>query len=402
MKCRSMSITMSVYLFNGINGHFFYRSAIISETEREGIRMSEQKAYLLLANGQVFEGKSFGVTGTTIGEVVFATGMTGYQETLTDPSYYGQIAVQTFPLNGNYGTNSSDYESPKCWLKGYIVREWCEVPSNFRCEGTIDAFLKANGVIGLYGIDTRQLTRVIRESGVMNGMITTEDVFAKKEELLMQIQAYEIKDAVETVSTKEKQVYTVEEPKYHVVMMDFGYKRHILQHLKNRNCNVTVVPYNTTAEEILALRPDGVMLTNGPGNPAENTEVIQTLQQLIAQKIPMFGICLGHQLTALANGGETIKLKYGHRGGNQPVKELKTGRVYVTSQNHGYAVVGDSIDPSIGIMSHWNANDKTCEGVEYKNTPVFTVQFHPEACGGPRDTSYLFDRFMDLMDKEGK
>ena len=364
--------------------------------------MSEQKAYLLLANGQVFEGKSFGVTGTTIGEVVFATGMTGYQETLTDPSYYGQIAVQTFPLNGNYGTNSSDYESPKCWLKGYIVREWCEVPSNFRCEGTIDAFLKANGVIGLYGIDTRQLTRVIRESGVMNGMITTEDVFAKKEELLMQIQAYEIKDAVETVSTKEKQVYTVEEPKYHVVMMDFGYKRHILQHLKNRNCNVTVVPYNTTAEEILALRPDGVMLTNGPGNPAENTEVIQTLQQLIAQKIPMFGICLGHQLTALANGGETIKLKYGHRGGNQPVKELKTGRVYVTSQNHGYAVVGDSIDPSIGIMSHWNANDKTCEGVEYKNTPVFTVQFHPEACGGPRDTSYLFDRFMDLMDKEGK
>lgn len=318
MKCWSMSITMSVYLFNGINGHFFYRSAIISETEREGIRMSEQKAYLLLANGQVFEGKSFGVTGTTIGEVVFATGMTGYQETLTDPSYYGQIAVQTFPLNGNYGTNSSDYESPKCWLKGYIVREWCEVPSNFRCEGTIDAFLKANGVIGLYGIDTRQLTRVIRESGVMNGMITTEDVFAKKEELLMQIQAYEIKDAVETVSTKEKQVYTVEEPKYHVVMMDFGYKRHILQHLKNRNCNVTVVPYNTTAEEILALRPDGVMLTNGPGNPAENTEVIQTLQQLIAQKIPMFGICLGHQLTALANGGETVKLKYGHRGGNQP------------------------------------------------------------------------------------
>ena len=402
MKCRSMSITMSVYLFNGINGHFFYRSAIISETEREGIRMSEQKAYLLLANGQVFEGKSFGVTGTTIGEVVFATGMTGYQETLTDPSYYGQIAVQTFPLNGNYGTNSSDYESPKCWLKGYIVREWCEVPSNFRCEGTIDAFLKANGVIGLYGIDTRQLTRVIRESGVMNGMITTEDVFAKKEELLMQIQAYEIKDAVETVSTKEKQIYTVEEPKYHVVMMDFGYKRHILQHLKNRNCNVTVVPYDTTAEEILALRPDGVMLTNGPGNPAENTEVIQTLQQLIAQKIPMFGICLGHQLTALANGGETVKLKYGHRGGNQPVKELKTGRVYVTSQNHGYAVVGDSIDPSIGIMSHWNANDKTCEGVEYKNAPVFTVQFHPEACGGPRDTSYLFDRFMDLMDKEGK
>lgn len=364
--------------------------------------MSEQKAYLLLANGQVFEGKSFGVTGTTIGEVVFATGMTGYQETLTDPSYYGQIAVQTFPLNGNYGTNSEDFESPKCWMKGYIVREWCQAPSNFRCEKTIDAFLKEHNVIGLYGIDTRQLTRIIRESGVMNGAITTEDVYAKKEELLAQINAYEIKDAVKTVSCTEKQEYEVEQAKRHVVMMDFGYKAHILRHLLKRDCKVTVVPYNTTAEEILAMQPDGVMLTNGPGNPAENTEVINNLQKLIAAKIPMFGICLGHQLTALANGAQTVKLKYGHRGGNQPVKDLTTGRVYVTSQNHGYAVVGDSIDEAIGKMSHWNVNDKTCEGVQYYNAPVYTVQFHPEACGGPRDTSYLFDRFMDLMDKEGK
>ena len=364
--------------------------------------MSEQKAYLLLANGQVFEGKSFGVTGTTIGEVVFATGMTGYQETLTDPSYYGQIAVQTFPLNGNYGTDSEDFESPKCWMKGYIVREWCQVPSNFRCEKTIDDFLKEHNVIGLYGIDTRQLTRIIRESGVMNGAITTEDVYAKKEELLAQINAYEIKDAVKAVSCTEKQVYTVEHAKHNVVMMDFGYKAHILRHLLSRRCNVTVVPYNTTAEEILAMQPDGVMLTNGPGNPAENTEVIANLQKLIAAKIPMFGICLGHQLTALANGARTVKLKYGHRGGNQPVKDLTTGRVYVTSQNHGYAVVGDSIDEKIGKMSHWNVNDKTCEGVQYFNAPVYTVQFHPEACGGPRDTSYLFDWFMDLMDKEGK
>ncbi len=364
--------------------------------------MSEQKAYLLLANGQVFEGKSFGVTGTTIGEVVFATGMTGYQETLTDPSYYGQIAVQTFPLNGNYGTNSEDFESSKCWMKGYIVREWCQVPSNFRCEKTIDAFLREHNVIGLYGIDTRQLTRIIRESGVMNGAITTEDVYAKKEELLAQICAYEIKDAVKTVSCTEKQEYKSEDAKHHVVMMDFGYKAHILRHLLSRHCDVTVVPYNTTAEEILAMQPDGVMLTNGPGNPAENTEVIANLQKLIAAKIPMFGICLGHQLTALANGAQTVKLKYGHRGGNQPVKDLTTGRVYVTSQNHGYAVVGDSIDETVGKMSHWNVNDKTCEGVQYYNAPVYTVQFHPEACGGPRDTSYLFDRFIDLMDKEGK
>ena len=364
--------------------------------------MSEQKAYLLLANGQIFEGKSFGVTGTTIGEVVFATGMTGYQETLTDPSYYGQIAVQTFPLNGNYGTNSDDFESPQCWMKGYIVREWCEVPSNFRCEKTIDEFLKEQHVIGLYGVDTRQLTRIIRECGVMNGAITTEDVYAKKEVLLAQIQAYEIKDAVKTVTTKEIKHYTVENPEHEVVMMDFGYKAHILRHLLNRNCNVTVVPAYTTAEEILAINPDGVMLTNGPGNPEENTEVIETLKKLIAAKMPMFGICLGHQLTALANGGKTMKLKYGHRGGNQPVKDLNTGRVYVTSQNHGYAVVGDSIDPAVGKMSHWNVNDNTCEGVEYYNAPVYTVQFHPEACGGPRDTSYLFDRFMTMMRKEGE
>ena len=364
--------------------------------------MSEQKAYLLLANGQIFEGKSFGMTGTTIGEVVFATGMTGYQETLTDPSYYGQIAVQTFPLNGNYGTNSDDFESPHFWLKGYIVREWCEVPSNFRCEKTIDEFLKEQHVIGLYGVDTRQLTRIIRECGVMNGAITTEDVYAKKEVLLAQIQAYEIKDAVKTVTTKEIKHYTVENPEHEVVMMDFGYKAHILRHLLNRNCNVTVVPAYTTAEEILAINPDGVMLTNGPGNPEENTEVIETLKKLIAAKMPMFGICLGHQLTALANGGKTMKLKYGHRGGNQPVKDLNTGRVYVTSQNHGYAVVGDSINPAVGKMSHWNVNDNTCEGVEYYNAPVYTVQFHPEACGGPRDTSYLFDRFMTMMRKEGE
>lgn len=364
--------------------------------------MSEQKAYLLLANGQIFEGKSFGVTGTTIGEVVFATGMTGYQETLTDPSYYGQIAVQTFPLNGNYGTNSEDFESEKCWMRGYIVREWCEVPSNFRCEKSIDAFLKEQNVIGLYGIDTRQLTRIIRESGVMNGAITTENVYEMKDALLEQIRSYEIVDAVKTVSIAETKVYDVEQPQRHVVMMDFGYKNNILNSLLQRGCKVTVVPHDTAAEDVLALNPDGIMLTNGPGNPEENVEVIANLKKLIAAKVPMFGICLGHQLTALANGGKTVKLKYGHRGGNQPVKDLRTGRIYVTSQNHGYAVVGDSIDTAIGQMSHYNVNDKTCEGFIYHNAPVYTVQFHPEACGGPQDTAFLFDQFMDFIDGEGK
>lgn len=362
----------------------------------------EKTAYLILENGKVFKGKSFGAQGAVTGEVVFTTAMTGYLETLTDPSYYGQIVVQTFPLIGNYGVIPEDFESKGPALKGYIVREVCEHPSNFRCDGKLSEFLESRGIIGLYGIDTRQLTRIIRESGVMNGAITTEDVYARKEELLEQIRAYEIVDAVKTVSIKEKQEYTVEHPQHHVVMMDFGYKAHILKKLLHRNCNVTLVPYNTTAEEILAMHPDGIMLTNGPGNPEENVEVIANLKKLIAARIPMFGICLGHQLTALANGGKTVKLKYGHRGANQPVKDLHTGRVYVTSQNHGYAVVGDSIDPAVGSMSHWNVNDKTCEGMTYSNAPVYTVQFHPEACGGPRDTSYLFDQFVTLMDKEGK
>ncbi len=364
--------------------------------------MSEQKAYLLLANGQVLEGKSFGVTGTTIGEVVFTTGMVGYQETLTDPCLYGQIAVQTFPLNGNYGANSADFESSKCWLKGYIVREWCEVPSNFRCEKTIDAFLKEQNVIGLYGVDTRQLTRIIRENGVMNGMITTEDVYAKKDELLAQINAFEITDAVKTAGAAEQKAYTVEAPAAHVVMMDLGAKASVLEKLLARNCNVTVVPYNTTAEAIQALNPDGVLLTDGPGNPAEAAETIETVKKLMEAKVPMFGICLGHQIMALANGGETVKLKYGHRGSNQPVKDLSTDLVYVTTQNHGYAVVGESLDAAVAAVSHWNVNDKTCEGLVYNNAPAYSVQFYPEACGGPRDTTYLYDQFVTMMNKEGK
>lgn len=357
-----------------------------------------EKAYLLLANGQVFEGRSFGAKGTVIGEVVFTTGLTGYQETLTDPSYYGQIVTQTFPLIGNYGVNSQDNESAKSYVSGYIVREWCNMPSNFRCEGNVDDFLKQHNIIGIHNIDTRCLTRMIRETGVMNGAITTEDVYAKKDELLEKIRAFSVKDAVKTVTDTEIHTYEPEnEKKFRVALFDFGYKRNIRQELVKRGCEVVVVPANTDADKIKELAPDGIMLSNGPGDPAENTDIIANIRDIEKLGIPIFGICLGHQLMALANGGKTEKLKYGHRGANQPVIDLDSGLTYVTSQNHGYAVIGDSIDKSVGYVSHVNANDKTCEGIRYTSVNAFTVQFHPEAHGGPLDTSYLFDEFVEKM-----
>lgn len=359
--------------------------------------MEKKKAYLLLANGQVFEGQSFGAEGTTIGEIVFTTGMTGYQETLTDPSYYGQIAVQTFPLIGNYGINSIDSESDQCWMKGYIAREFCEIPSNFRCETTIEAFLDEQGIIGLCGIDTRALTRVIREFGVMNGMITTEDVYANKDAFLEQINSFVIKDAVKNVTVSHPKEYKAENGEFRVVLMDFGYKRNILRKLMSIGCDVTVVPADTSAKDILAYQPDGIMLSNGPGDPEENTAVIATLQELIKSQVPIFGICLGHQLMALANGAKTYKLKYGHHGSNQPVKDIAADRVYVTSQNHNYAVDEATLDAAKGQVSHFNVNDKSCEGIIYTNAPAFTVQFHPEACSGPKDTMCLFGRFADMM-----
>ncbi|MBR3283410.1 MAG: carbamoyl phosphate synthase small subunit [Ruminococcus sp.] len=358
-----------------------------------------KKAYLMLADGQVFEGRSFGAEGTVIGEVVFTTGLTGYQETLTDPSYYGQIVTQTFPLIGNYGVNSQDNESAKSYVTGYIVREWCNAPSNFRCEGNINDFLKDHNIVGINNIDTRRLTRTIREVGVMNGVITTEDVYAKKEELLEKIRAFSVRDAVKSVTNTEILTYEPEEKKYRVVLFDFGYKRNIRQELIKRGCEVIVVPANTTAEQVKEIAPDGIMLSNGPGDPAENVEIIENIKEIEKLGIPIFGICLGHQLMALANGGRTEKLKYGHRGANQPVIDLESGLTYVTSQNHGYAVIGDSIDPSVGHVSHINANDKTCEGIRYTSVNAFTVQFHPEAHGGPLDTSYLFDEFVKTMEK---
>ncbi|MDE6132030.1 MAG: carbamoyl phosphate synthase small subunit, partial [Oscillospiraceae bacterium] len=275
-----------------------------------------EKAYLMLADGRVFEGQSFGAKGTSFGEIVFATSMTGYEETLSDPSYYGQIVTQTFPLIGNYGVNDTDYESNTSVVSGYVVREWCNAPSNFRCEGNVDEFLKKHNIIGIHSIDTRCLTRIIREHGVMNGVITTENVHEKKEEFLKKINEFKIVNAVKSVTVKEQEFFKADEPKYHVALFDFGYKFNIRRELLKRGCNVTVVPADTTAEQVKALNPDGIMLSNGPGDPAENTDIIENLKEINKLGIPTFGICLGHQLTALANGAHTEKLKYGHRGAN--------------------------------------------------------------------------------------
>ncbi len=360
---------------------------------------NQKKAWLVLANGMVLEGKSMGCTGTVVGEIVFATGMTGYQETLTDPSYYGQIVIQTFPLVGNYGINSMDGESQHCWLKGYIVREWCEVPSNFRCEETLDVFLKQQQVIGLYDVDTRHLTKIIRETGVMNGAITTDENYVK-EALLEQIHAFSVRDAVKSVTCPQPEEFPSLEHTRKVVLFDFGYKFNIRRELVKRGCDVIVVPAYTTAEEMKQINPDGIMLSNGPGDPSENVEIVENLKEIMKLNIPIFGICLGHQLMALANGAKTEKLKYGHRGANQPVIDLDLDRTFVTSQNHGYAVISDSLPKEVGYVSHKNANDSSCEGVRYTHIPAFTVQFHPEACGGPQDTAYLFDEFIALMDKK--
>lgn len=370
------------------------------------------QAYLILANGTVLTGSSIGAEGTTVGEVVFATGMVGFQETLTDPSYYGQIITQTYPLIGNYGMNSEDMESSRIWARGYIVREACTTPSNFRCEMTLDTFLKKHNIIGIEGIDTRSLTRTLRESGVMNGAITTEfDPIAepdKMAELMPAIQGYAVTEAVKsTTCAAPKTFEPTAEPKdggpvLHVALLDLGCKNNIVRCLQKRGCRVTVLPGTTTPEELAALKPDGLMLSNGPGDPAENTQIISNIRKMLDTGIPAFGICLGHQLTALATGAATCKLKYGHRGSNQPVKDRDLDRTFITSQNHGYAVEGDSFDTNLGRISHVNANDGTVEGIRYERYNCFTVQFHPEASAGPKDTAYLFDEFIDrIKDAKG-
>ena len=356
-------------------------------------------AYLILENGKVCEGKSFGAEKEVTGELVFTTAMTGYLETLTDPSYYGQVVMQTFPLIGNYGVIPSDFESAQPALRAYVVRNRCQEPSNFRCEGTLDTFLKACGIPGMYDLDTRALTRIVREYGVMNCKLVYS--LANKEQDLKEIASYRVTDAVRSVTKNGQERFCAQEPRYNVVLWDFGAKDNIRRELVKRGCNVTVVPSYTTAQQIKDLHPDGIMLSNGPGNPADNVAVIEQLRILCEEKIPTFGICLGHQLLALSQGAKTKKLKYGHRGANQPATDTQTGRVYITSQNHGYAVVGESL-PTNARESYKNANDGTCEGVEYLDMPAFSVQFHPEACGGPLDTGFLFDRFLSMMDEKNR
>ena len=389
-----------------------------------------KSAFLILADGTFFEGRAIGAEGRTIGETVFTTGMTGYIETLTDPSYFGQIVTQTFPLIGNYGVMPQDFESVKSWVRGYVVRELCDGPSNFRCDGKLDDFLKKQGIVGICGIDTRALTKKLREAGVMNGMIVTGECPEITQKLLEEIKNYKIEKAVESVQGKDGAVLAEKTDvpcnaagaKRRVVLFDFGAKANIQRELEKRGCQVTVVPYDTTAEKVIELAPDGVMLSNGPGDPAENVSIIEEIRKLCewnakacaskmaggaenadgagvgnkVHPIPIFGICLGHQMLALARGAETRKLKYGHRGGNHPCKDLQTERVYITSQNHGYAVESSTLPPQ-AKLSFVNVNDNTCEGVTYTDIPAFSVQFHPEACGGPHDTNFLFDRFLEMM-----
>ena len=352
-----------------------------------------KKGYLVFNDGTVFEGERIGAEIDSIGELVFTTGVEGYLETLTDPSYAGQIVVQTFPMIGNYGVISEDFEGEPA-LKGYVVGELCDNPSNFRSEFALDTYLKEKGIPGLCGVDTREITIKIREGGVTNAGIFDEiptDFSALNE--------YLIKDVVRSVSTKKEYFCpSIGSPKHKIAMVDCGVKRNIIRSLNERQCDVTVFPCDVNAERLLQGGFDGIMLTNGPGDPEDNVSLIGEIKKIIG-KIPLFGICLGHQLVALAMGGKTMKLKYGHRGGNQPVKEVKGKRVYVTSQNHGYAVVAESLK-GVGEEIFVNANDGSSEGMYYPGKKCFTVQFHPEAASGPRDAAFLFDTFIAMT--EGK
>ena len=351
------------------------------------------KAFLILEDGTVFEGTSIGSKREMISEIVFNTSMTGYLEVLTDPSYAGQAVVMTYPLIGNYGI-TPDMESKKAWPDGYIVRELSRMPSNFRCEGTIQEFLEKQDIPGIAGIDTRALTKILREKGTMNGMITTNAAY-NLEEVLPKIAAYEVGDVVSKVTCKEP--YVLPGDGYKVALMDYGAKNNIARSLNQRGCEVTVYPAHTKAEEVLAANPDGIMLSNGPGDPKTCTGIIEEVRKFYESDVPIFAICLGHQLMALANGGDTHKLKYGHRGGNHPVKDLSTNRVYISSQNHGYLVDDTTLSQEIAKPAFVNVNDGTNEGMEYTGKKIFTVQFHPEACPGPQDSGYLFDRFMEMM-----
>ncbi len=404
------------------------------------------KAFLILEDGNVFRGTAIGARREVISEIVFNTSMTGYLEVLTDPSYAGQAVAMTYPLIGNYGVCYADMESADAWPDAYIIRELARLPQNFRSENTLEAFLKERDIPGIAGVDTRALTKILREKGTMNGMVTTNENY-NLEEILPRLKEYKVTGVVDRVTCQEKKICRPEEAKrtdekykpqyllhelmpqqtavrggnglttdsqapdsltagsqapdgqtpYRVALMDFGAKANIADSLMRRRCEVSIYPAFTPAEEVLAGKPDGIMLSNGPGDPAECVSIIEELKTLFASDVPMFGICLGHQLLALANGAKTEKMKYGHRGANHPVKDLESGKVYISTQNHGYMVVDGSIPKEVGRTSFINVNDGTVEGIRYIKRPVFTVQFHPEACAGPQDTSYLFEEFIEMM-----
>ena len=390
------------------------------------------KAFLILEDGTVFEGVSIGADAEVISEIVFNTSMAGYLEVLTDPSYAGQAVCMTYPLIGNYGICRQDCESRRPWPDGFIVRELSRMPSNFRSDCSIQEFLQEYGVPGIAGIDTRALTKILREKGTMNGMITTRE-YDSLDEILPRLAAYTTGKVVEKVTcekkykvkgvtelaqngplsgsavfNKEAYLSGVKEPRpslvrelngagKRVALLDLGAKENIARSLAMRGCDVTVYPAGTSAEEILADRPDGIMLSNGPGDPKECGPIIEQIRRLYESDVPIFAICLGHQLMALATGADTFKMKYGHRGGNHPVKDLSTGRVYISSQNHGYVVDTAKLDPAVAVPAFVNVNDGTNEGLRYTGKNIFTVQFHPEACPGPQDSGYLFDRFITMM-----
>lgn len=359
------------------------------------------KRQLILEDGTFFVGEAFGSTEQTVGEVVFNTGMTGYQEILSDPSYCGQIVTMTYPLIGNYGINRDDFESIEPSIQGLIVKEICDVPSNWRSEVTVDAYFKEKNIPGLAGIDTRKLTRIIRQYGTLKGMICDMDVDVT--EAVAYLQKTELpRDQVKRVSTKS--AYPSPGRGHRVVLIDFGMKHGILRELNKRNCDVIVLPYNATAQEVLRLHPDGVMLSNGPGDPKDVPEAIEMIQGILGH-VPLFGICLGHQLFALACGADTEKMKFGHRGSNHPVKHIATGKVAITSQNHGYTVTVESLRHTRLEVTHVALNDGTIEGLRHLDVPAFTVQYHPEASPGPEDANDLFDEFMTMIEqfkKEGE